>query len=140
VVEFASRSDTAAVELLPSGTKVLAACRDGGSGVRFSLTNSVVIDRMLVAAAKVDDHDEKSGLLDIELARTLVTNSDAWPERLDVFLLADPPVVWTLRYALLRRLATIEVAVDGIADRHPTVSDARVRFRRRQSDPAGERP
>jgi len=114
VVEFASRSDTAAIELLPSGTKVLAACRDGGGGVRFSLTNSVVIDRMLVAAAKVDDHDEKSGLLDIELARTLVTNSDAWPERLDVFLLADPPVVWTLRYALLRRLATIEVAVAGI--------------------------
>jgi len=115
VVEFAPRSDTAQASDLPGNSRVSAACRDGGNGIAFALTNSVAIDRAVVVSARADEIDEKNGTLEIELSRSAATKSDTWPAKMDVFLLADPPVVWSLRYALLRRSSHVEVAQDGFA-------------------------
>jgi type VI secretion system protein ImpG len=126
VVEFAPRSDTAAVSVLGKDATLRAGCRDGGRDIRFSLTNSVAIDRIQVGSARFDDHDGKNGELEIELERRFASSPGAWPATIEVFLLADPPVVWALRYALLRRLVSLEISVDGSVCPSPGVEIRRV--------------
>lgn len=112
VVRFAPRSDFAEPTLLPMGAAI-----EGSSGsirCRFRLCHDLELEQVAIRSARLERLESGQDVLEIEFAKTSQDKTRPWPAKIPVFLLGDAPVVWALRFALLRRLGSIQVS-DGLA-------------------------
>jgi type VI protein secretion system component VasA len=109
VVEFALRPEAAEGLSLPAGTRILSEpLADLASPLIFTLTDPVVVDRAKVEAVRVVQGEKGDGYLELELGWDGFDPAPTWPSELDIYLHGDAPVVWALRFALLRRCVTIQ--------------------------------
>lgn len=109
VVEFALRPEAAGAIDLPAGTRILSEPLAGiASPLVFALTDPVLVHRAKVEAARMVQGERGDGFLELELAWDECDPAPAWPAELDIHLHGDAPVVWALRFALLRRTGTVQ--------------------------------
>jgi len=114
VVEFALRPEAKEGEVLAEGVQILSDPVDGiPAPLVFSLTHDVVVDRVAVRDARVVQNDAGGGFLELELGWDDADSVSAWPSKLDLYLHGDGPVVWAMRFALLRRCAGVQVLRDN---------------------------
>ena len=109
VVEFIPRSDFSEATLLPVGSEVVTTASTGGVKSPFVLLNPVAIDLVALTSARLEITETNQNILELELVKTSQNKGAPWPETLPLFLLGDSPVVWAVRFGLLRRLAKIQV-------------------------------
>lgn len=124
VVKFPLRSDFTGPAKLERGTPVVGA--KGRSGAIFRLCHDVPLEQVAIRSARIDKLDSGVDALEIEIAKTSQDKSLPWPKSLPMFLFGDAPVVWTLRFGLLRRLRAIEVLAGGSWEAHRRISVARL--------------
>jgi type VI secretion system protein ImpG len=126
VVQFGVRSDFAEPTTLPAGTTVVAAGGHATSPSPFRFVGPVAIEQVDLRAARVETTDANKSVLEWEFVKSSQDKDRAWPEALSVFLLGDAPVVWAMRFALLHRLAKIEVFREGSWEAGPEFSVSRL--------------
>lgn len=114
VMEFALRPEAAEGTSLPAGTRIVSEpLADIDSPLIFTLGDPVGIHRARIESARVVQGEKGDGFLELELAWDAFDPAPAWPKSLDVYLHGDAPVVWALRFALLRRANGVEVWFDN---------------------------
>jgi type VI secretion system protein ImpG len=113
VLQFAPRSDFAEPTTLAAGTIVMATGERASILSPFRFVGPVAIEQVEVRSARLETTDANKAFLDLEFAKVSQDKDRPWPDSLSVFLLGDAPVVWAMRFALLRRLARIEVLREG---------------------------
>lgn len=109
VVKFPLRSDFSSPGRLERGTSVVGA--KGRSGAVFRLCHDVPLEQVAIRSSRIERLESGEDALEIELGKTAQDKSGPWPKRLPMFLFGDAPVVWTLRFGLLRRLRAIRIQV-----------------------------
>lgn len=107
VVKFPLRSDFSGPGRLERGTAVVGA--KGRSGAVFRLCHDVPLEQVALRSSRIERLESGDDALEIELGKTAQDKSGPWPKRLPMFLFGDAPVVWTLRFGLLRRLRAIQI-------------------------------
>lgn len=113
VVQFVPRSDFGEPTTLPAGTIAAAAGDHASIPSLFRLVGPVAIEQVEVRSARLATTDANKAFLELEFAKVAQDKDLPWPDILSMFLLGDAPVVWAMRFALLRRLAGIEVFHEG---------------------------
>jgi type VI secretion system protein ImpG len=135
VVEFALRPEAQCGEVLAEGVQILSDPVEGlASPLVFALSHQVVVDHATVRAAQVVQRDAGDGYLELELAWDDQDPAPAWPDKLDLYLHGDAPVVWAMRFALLRRCAGVEIRYDNSWHTVPGVSVERLERRSYNAD------
>lgn len=124
VVKFPLRSDFSGPARLERGTPIVGA--KGRSGTVFRLCHDVPLEQVAIRASRIDRLESGVDALEIEIAKTSQDKNRHWPKSLPMFLFGDAPVVWTLRFGLLRRLRAIQVFVGGSWEEHRRISVSRV--------------
>jgi type VI secretion system protein ImpG len=114
VVQFSLRAEAAHPVVLPPATPIGSEPYEGfPAPFEYRLHQPVAVDWAFVADARVDIDDSQSAQLILSLGWDDFGPTGAWPAALTIFLQGDLPVVWSLRHALLRRVATIELEANG---------------------------
>lgn len=80
---------------------------------RFTLLHEVPVRSVEVSLAKLHLAEDGSTPLELELTSQSTLARDGWSGRIPFYLHGDPAVVWAMRFALLRRIARIEVFRDN---------------------------
>ncbi len=113
VVQFVPRSDLSAPVTLPVGTVVMAGRVRDGIPCPFRLLDEVAIEQVAVQSARLEVTEAGPSALDLEFAKISQNKKRPWPDSIPVFLLGDAPVVWAMRFALLRRISGVQVFSGG---------------------------
>lgn len=124
VVKFPLRSDFSGPGRLERGTPVVGA--KGRSGTVFRLCHDVPLEQVAIRSARIDKLDSGVDALEIEIAKTSQDKNRPWPRSLPMFLFGDAPVVWTLRFGLLRRLREIQILVGDSWEAQRRITVARL--------------
>lgn len=113
VVQFRPTKRRYSIGSIPKGSVVRSKPLKGAKhGVPFQLQDSLEIRTIQVQAAKIIATIENQPELRLTLTRQRWAPG-GWPNSLQLFLHADAPIVWALRYALTERVASIDVSIAG---------------------------
>jgi len=126
VVELLADSGFVEPSVVPAQSRVGAPDPLDRSEITFRTLHSTPLDAVRLDAARLETDDARSAHLDLEFSNRIDGLINPWPDQIPLFLLGDPPVVWALRFALLRRQNRIQVWQGETWIDAPRVSIARL--------------
>jgi len=110
VVEFHPRQFFPSPSHLSAGAEVRSIpLRETESPCRYTLNHDVPLRSYGVSHAKVLQTESDATPFELQLESHSELARGQWPERIPFYLHGDPTVVWALRFALLRRVAKVQV-------------------------------
>lgn len=110
VSEFVPRRTLSGSVRLPEGMRFQSgAAREP---IRWSLLSDHDAHPLVLRSAKVAPGEDAQSVLEWELDWFAPSPPPSWPSRLRFFLHGDSSIVWTLRYALLRKLVRVETRLE----------------------------
>ncbi|MEN9306436.1 MAG: hypothetical protein RL173_368 [Fibrobacterota bacterium] len=113
VVEFHPRMFHPSESAIKAGSEVRSVpLGESATTCRYTLNHDIPLRSFGVESAKVAMTDSDETPLELSLESYSELSRGEWSERIPFYLHGDPTVVWAVRFALLRRVARIQVMTD----------------------------
>ena len=126
VVELLADSGFVEPLEIPAQSPVWATDPHDQTEITFRTLHPTLVDAVQITAARLEMEESKSVHLDLEFSNCIDDVSYPWPDSIPLFLLGDPPVVWAVRFALLRRQHRIQLWRDNAWVDEPRLSLTRL--------------